>query len=175
MSDDQRKSGVNWKEEFANLDPQFKDDIDKFSEIHCYFLINGIGGFISTTNRNMSHPERFPGHYTLEQRLALDKEIYGLRIKMAYVVLQLPRFGVEDPTNGEESNYEPSDNYWRWFNWWHQYAQTDLTEGEYRILEEKINNGDDVSEYRPSGDWRNPRGVGDGGKNERLKKLGIGE
>ena len=52
--------------------------------------------------------------------------------------------------------------------------QNDLSALEYSVLEQKINNGEDVSEYRPSGDWRNPRGVGDSGTEERFKKLGIG-
>ena len=174
MADDQRKSSINWEEEFAKLDPEFKEDVTKFSEIHCYFIINVIGDMCRSMNRRLSHPERPMNKFKPEMRIQLDKDMYEMRVKQAYVVLQLTRFGLENPTKGVEENYEPTEDFRRWFDWWHNYAQKELSADEWSVLEAKINNGEDVSEYRPSGDWRNPQGVGDGGKSERLKKLGVG-
>ena len=134
---------MNWKEEFDKIELEFKKDVAKFDEINCYFLINLIVGVVWRHNHDASHG----------RSVGPEKEIQTLRIKQVHVCLELTRFGFT-PTKGEEENYAPTEDYWKWFRWWDEYAQHTLTNEEWRVLEKKMDNKEDVSAYRPEGNWR---------------------
>lgn len=139
---------LDWTKEFEELDDEFKKEVAEFPEVMCYFLINVIGETISKYNRAKCHPER-PSLYDDYN----EKDIMGLRIKQTYVVQQLTRFGLDKPCEGPDGGYAPTPEYREWFDWWHQYCQHTLTGSEWAELEQKLNNKEDVSAWRPEGHW----------------------
>ena len=135
---------MNWEKEFKELDKKFIDGIAEMPEINCYFLINTIGGVVFHHHHDLSH-DRLVG--------TTEEDIRGLRIKQSYVVQQLTRFGLEKPCEGPEKDYAPTEDYQNWFEWWHEYCQRTLSNEEWSVLNQKINNKEDISAYRPEGHW----------------------
>ncbi len=67
-----------------------------------------------------------------------------------YAVDQTVRFGVDpDP----RSTGNPS--YWLWFRWWDKWAKN-LSDSEFVTFDEAMIKEQDLSAYRPKGDWKNP-------------------
>ena len=113
------------------------------TEQELYFYINSLGGMIWRLRHDMADGR-------IEEELDLTPYQYAIE----YCVMRTPRFGVkiEEPKAGE--HVQTTDSYWAWFRWWDNYFQRTLTEDEYEDYLSKSENREDVSQFRPAGDWR---------------------
>jgi hypothetical protein len=114
------------------------------SEQELYFYINTLGGMLWRLNHDMAHGR-------IEKNLDLSPYFYAIE----YCVMHTTRFGVEieEPKAGE--HVKPTVSYLAWFCWWDNYFQNTLSQEEYEIYRHKVHKGEDVSQFRPAGDWRN--------------------
>lgn len=127
-----------------NLDPESKKNVDEGSEIISYFIINEIGGFIWRMNHDMAD-----GRIEKEHHTSIDKDIKRMQDLQLYAISQLIRFGVDEPfVDGHGS-----PQYWAWFRWWDAYIKG-ISNDEWRRLDLKLKQKEDVSGFRPEGDWR---------------------
>lgn len=128
------------------IEPETKKFLDEAVEMNLYFIINDCGGFIWRMNHDMSD-----GRIPKEHWEAIDKDIAKMRVTQEYALSQLPRIGVEHPLLEDKT---PSTEYWAWFRWWDSYIKG-LSNDQWTELDSKITAKQDVSSYRPEGDWRN--------------------
>lgn len=110
-------------------------------ELELFMLINDKAGYI----RFLRDDFRDAGEHYLnisEEYCALD-----------YAVMQTKRFGVEIemPKQGRVSK---KGQFSDWFKWWHQYVYQELTEKDRKKIEEVMEEGHSLSEYRPKGTWK---------------------
>ena len=82
-----------------------------------------------------------------------------LQKKVSVCAAQVKRFGVDpvlvkryNPLYKEEME-APSDDYWKWYHWWKEYI-TSLSDQQFRELDRALEANQDVSTWRPKGDWR---------------------
>ena len=113
------------------------------TEQELYFYINTFGGMIWRLKHDMADGR-------IEENLDLTPYQYAIE----YCVMHTPRFGVEIEEPEEGGHVKPTDSYWAWFRWWDEYFQRTLTQEEYEEYTRKAEKGEDVSQFRPSGDWR---------------------
>jgi hypothetical protein len=114
------------------------------SEQELYFYINLFGGIIWRLNHDMA-----------DGRIEANIDLSPYQYAIEYCVMHTTRFGVEieEPKAGE--HVKQTDSYWAWFRWWNNYFQRTLSQDEYEDYCHKVANGEDVSQFRPAGDWRN--------------------
>ena len=134
------------KKQFGKYDGGILKDpscVTTCTEQELYFYINTFGGMIWRLNHDMADGR-------IEERLDLTPYQYALE----YCVMHTPRFGVkiDEPKEGE--HVKATDSYWAWFRWWDKYFQRTLTNEEYEDYQRKADNGEDISQFRPTGDWR---------------------
>lgn len=120
--------------------------LETLDEISLYFVINECGGFIWRMNHDMAD-----GRIPIEHHDAIEKDIKNVRRTQMDAVALLPKFGVAQPTQGE--NKTPTEEYWKWFRWWDGYIKG-LSEEAWKDLNRKITAKEDYSNYRPQGDWK---------------------
>ena len=121
-------------------DPNF---ISQCTEQELYHIINMIGGMIWRANHDAADG-RITGNFDL------SKEQYAIE----YCVMQTTRFGVEIPEPKEGEHVERTASYNAWFKWWNEYFQHTLRQEDFDAYNKKASAGEDVSKYRPAGDWR---------------------
>jgi len=125
-----------------------KDYIDKAAEIEVWSCIEECGGIIWRLEHDMAD-ERIPKDKWPE----LDKEIAeDLRPTQHYAMSMLPKFGIPKPLN---ENGNGSAEYWAWYRWWSEYMKG-LDPTRWDDLALRIKNRQDISSFRPAGDWRTP-------------------
>lgn len=134
------------KKQFGKYDGDMLKDpscVTTCTEQELYFYINTFGGMIWRLNHDMADGR-------IEEELDLTPYQYALE----YCVMHTPRFGVtiDEPKEGE--HVKATDSYWAWFRWWDEYFQRTLTNEEYEDYRRKADNGEDISQFRPTGDWR---------------------
>lgn len=119
-------------------------EIDQMSEIHLYFLIDFVGAFTWRMTHDYSHgriPENdWPG---------IQKDINRLRERQTRAAKTLSKFGVKVSDDGK-----PTDEYWAWYKWWSHWHKDELSAEEWDALDRKLTAHEDVSAFRPKGDWR---------------------
>ena len=133
------------KKQFGKYDGGVLQDpshVATCTEQELYFYINNLGGIIWRLNYNMAEGN-------IKDRLDLTPFQYAVE----YCVMHTRRFGVEleEPKNGE--HVKTTDSYRAWFRWWNDYFQRTLTREEYEDYLQKADNGEDISQFRPDGDW----------------------
>ena len=130
------------------METEQKEDLaefDNMTEIRLYFFIDFVGAYTWRMNHDYSH-----GRISEDEMVSIDKTIARLRIKQDRAVKNLTRFGFK-PLSDEG---KPTAEYWAWYKWWSKWHKDDLTQEQWRELDAKMSAGEDVSSYRPSGDWR---------------------
>jgi hypothetical protein len=127
---------------------EFKAQIDKMPELTLWVAINQIGGDLIYMNHEMADgrlPESRKNHEILEL----------LQAQIQYAVSKLEKFGIKDYATFTDpaERKEQHANYFKWFRWWESYFEN-LPVTEQQELDRKLNNDEDLSAYRPAGDWR---------------------
>lgn len=83
-----------------------------------------------------------------------EELIAKLQYEFEYCVMQTKRFGVEIEEPKEAEHVKATASYWAWYLWWNEYFQRTLTPEQWEEYQNKRKNGEDVTQYRPKGDWR---------------------
>jgi hypothetical protein len=130
----------------ADLDPVLKEKIDDGPERVVYEIINEIGAF----NWRMSHDHN-RGDFTIAEWEGINKDIVRFAAIQHYAVSTLTRFGIVNPF--ESDGTHPSEEYWAWFHWWDDYFKK-MSPKIWNEFERKSHANEDLSKYRPSGNWR---------------------
>jgi hypothetical protein len=129
------------------------EELLKQGEIQYYFLINECGGFIWRMNHDLAD-DRIDLPTDPEERkkaiTEIDNDIKEMRTIQAFVVSKLPDVGVQNPLMDDS---KPSEEYWKWFHWWNDYVNS-MSQEKWSELSIKIEAKEDISAWRPSGDWR---------------------
>ena len=134
------------KKQFGKYDGGILDDpsfLTTCTEQELYFFINNMGGMIWRLNHDMADGR-------IKENLGLTSYQYAVE----YCVMHTPRFGVkiDEPKEGE--HVKATDSYWAWFSWWDNYFRRTLSKEEYEDYLHKVDNKEDISQFRPTGDWR---------------------
>ena len=122
---------------------EFEKKCRQCSEVELYVTINSLGGFIWQMNHDLADG-RIPESSDINESLAEAQR------KIEFAVEQTKRFGVIQPRSKQGG---PTYEYRRWFQWWDSYVNG-LSFTACGTLERAINKGEDVSSWRPEGDWR---------------------
>lgn len=130
----------------GNLTSEGAEELLTCSEIHLYSCINAIGGFIWSMNHDMSHGR-------IKSTLGIEKDLAEAQYSIEYTVLQSRRFGVDIPDVKVGEHVERTKSYNNWFSWWNTYVMG-LSDEKWKELEAKMEKRENVSEFRPEGDWR---------------------
>lgn len=123
--------------------------VESCNEVILYFCINENGG-LAWRLRHDATRDYARGY--------LNEDQYNERMKAAasstnyaeIAVKQTTRFGVTKPLHESGG---PTDEYWLWFRWWDGYIKG-LSEDDFRELDRKLSAKEDVSKFRPNGDWK---------------------
>ena len=133
------------KKQFGKYDGGMLKDpscVATCTEQQLYFYINTFGGMIWRLKHDMAHG-----------RIG-EVDLTPYQYAIEYCVMRTPRFGVKIEEPAEGGHVKTTDSYWAWFRWWDEYFQKTLTDKEYQEYIRKSNNGEDISQFRPKGDWR---------------------
>lgn len=85
-----------------------------------------------------------------QDKTAFKKSIIDRQINLYRAVQQTVCFGVPEPV----VNDLPSDEFTLWWKWWNDYAETNLSPRDRRLLSGEVEKRKDVSRWKPEGDWR---------------------
>ena len=88
------------------------------------------------------------GRIPEDKHAAIDVDIVRVREIQEYAVSILDKLGFIPAIEGK-----PTEEYWKWFRWWDSYIKG-LSNEEWQIIDNKIRKEEDVSSYRPQGNWR---------------------
>lgn len=133
------------KKQFGKYDGGMLKDpscVENCTEQQLYFYINTFGGMIWRLKHDMAHG-----------RIG-EVDLTPYQYAIEYCVMRTPRFGVKIEEPAEGGHVKTTDSYWAWFRWWDEYFQKTLTDKEYQEYIRKSNDGEDISQFRPKGDWR---------------------
>lgn len=133
------------KKEFGKYDGGLLSDsscVLTCTEQQLYFYINAFGGMIWRLKHDMAHGR-------IKEEIDLTPYQYAIE----YCVMHTPRFGVEIEEPKEGEHVKTTKSYWAWFKWWDEYFQRTLSQEEYDDYMNKVRNGEDISQFRPKGDW----------------------
>ena len=116
--------------------------IDKLSELDLYLAIDALGGFLSYMRHEMAH-DRI-------EYVDLTEEEY----RMEYLVYQTRKFGVELPDAEIDKHVSATPSYWAWLKFYDNHFKHELSNEEWNTFVKKRESGEDVSEYLPTGNWK---------------------
>lgn len=118
------------------------DKVENLTESEHYLFIEECGGFIFHMNHEMSHGR-------IQSSPEILEDIKNTREIQEYVVSKLPKFGVDPLSINDREN----GSYWKWFNFWHTWHKETLTNKEWRLVSEKLQNDQSIDEYLPKTKW----------------------
>ena len=130
---DRLKNGIDQIERFD----KFKEEIAKCSEIDLFVEIDRIQTYI-IMGKEQNYPEWDKN----------DKYVFQAEKELA--VEQTSRFGVQP---FEPNSVKPTEQYFKWYKWWKDYIDG-MSKEEWDNVRGAIENKEDVSKYRPNGDWK---------------------
>lgn len=133
--------------EEKDIEKEFDELVATCFESKLYHIINHLGGYVWHTNHYMG---RRPGCEPTESTF---QSLARAQSQIQRAVAQTTRFGVTQPFL-DEMTKSPTPEYWRWFNWWHDWTEG-LPLAEWQGIEKRFNEGTDA-EIRPPGDWKTP-------------------
>ena len=121
-------------------------EIDSMGESMFYFLVDSIDGFSWRMRHDHAH-----GRISDEDMKGIEKDLERLHGEQVRAIRNLTRFGIAKPLTDDD---EPTYEYRAWYKWWNHWHHNDLTNEQWDELNHKISAKEDISSYRPSGDWR---------------------
>lgn len=121
--------------------------VEKGNEQEMYTLINGLSYRIFKMEKDLKENQVLESKY--------EKYLEELKYALEYAILRTRRFGVIILDAEKNCHIERTDSYEQWFNWWHEYFQKTLTDDEWNEFNKRSIDGNDISHFRPEGDWKN--------------------
>jgi hypothetical protein len=148
-------------------------------EVVLWTLIDSMGGMAWRLRHDASR-DGGRGYITDSAADSMFADAAKLQARVALIATEVARFGVQlmkrsepvgaeigrhaatpvvteeskNTINGRESG-ALTDDYWRWYKWWAEYVRG-LGDKEFRELDKAMTEEQDVSRWRPQGDWRAP-------------------
>lgn len=121
-----------------------KDSIKDWSEPKVFTTLQCLGSIVFRLQHDMA-----------DGRIEEDLDLTPYQYAMEYLALQTSRFGVqiEEPKEGE--HVLTTKSYLAWYDWWYNYLDFSLSDDEWKDFKKRLENDEDVSMYRPEGDWKN--------------------
>ena len=126
-------------------DEEALTEIDTMDELHLYFFIDFVGAFTWRMGHDYGH-----GRISEADWESIKKDSERLQKQQARAVQNLTRFGVKSLND----DGRPTDEYRAWYSWWSHWHKDEMSNEEWRELDSKMVAKEDVSTYRPKGDWR---------------------
>lgn len=121
-------------------------EVDSMSESMLYFLVDSIGGFSWRMRHDHAH-----GRISDEDMKSIEEDLKKLHVKQVRAIKNLTKFGIAKPLMDDGN---PTDEYRAWYRWWNHWHHNVLTDEQWRELNDKMSAKEDISSYRPNGDWR---------------------
>ena len=117
--------------------------VNTCTEQELYRMIEAFGYKIWRLNHDMA-----------DGRIKENIDLMPYQYAIEYCVMHTTRFGVEisEPKEGEQ--VKATKSYWAWFKWWDNYFKNTLTDEECEEYEHKSERVEDISKFRPTGDWK---------------------
>ena len=134
------------KKQFGKYDGGILADpsiVNTCTEQKLYRLIDALGYNVWRLNHDMA-----------DGRIKENIDLMPYQYAIEYCVMHTTRFGVEISEPKEGEHVEATKSYWAWFEWWDNYFKNTLTDEEYKEYEHKSEKGEDISKFRPTGDWK---------------------
>ena len=122
---------------------EFEQKCRECDEVTLYIIINSLGGFIWRMNHDLADGR-------ILESPDIGNSLAEMQKKIEFAVDCTKRFGVGQPRSDQGG---PTPEYRSWFRWWNSYIDG-LSTVNCGKLEGAINKGEDVSSWRPQGDWR---------------------
>ena len=131
----------------GSLSPEAVELCNNGDEAQLYHLINWLGGIKWRTNHDAADGR-------LKMTPELQNELYEIQYSQEYAVLKTTRFGTTIPAPDKEGEHVPrAEPYDRWFRWWKDYFES-MSDEEFREYDKATSAKEDVSRFRPAGDWK---------------------
>ncbi len=118
------------------------EEIKNLSELDLYFQIDAMSAYLWRCHHEMDHGR-------IEQ-IDLTEEQYAFE----YMVYQTTKFGVEIPEPRLDKHITVTPSYHAWHQFYSNHFKSLSTE-EWNAFQEAYRNGEDISEYMPTGSWKN--------------------
>lgn len=134
------------EKQFGKYDGGILEDpsiVNNCTEQRLYSLIDSLGYRIWRLNHDMA-----------DGRIKPNIDLMPYQYAIEYCVMHTTRFGVEISEPKEGEHVKATKSYWAWFKWWDNYFKRTLTDEEYEEYERKSEKREDISKFRPTGDWK---------------------
>lgn len=118
------------------------EKINNLSEVDLFLAIEGLGGHIWRCMHDMSHGRI--------EKIDLTEEQYALE----YMVYQTTKFGVELTEPQPYKHIEKTPSYNAWYQFYRTHFMKTLSKEEWEAFSIAKKAGMDVSQFMPTGDWR---------------------
>jgi hypothetical protein len=128
------------------IEQKLIDKIKTASEVEHYMFIQECGDFIFTMEHGLAHGDIPTGK-------GVEEDVKDVRELQEYVVSQLGKFDVDPKSTIAVGEDRKDSSYWKWFEHWHTWHKEELTNEEWQIVSEKLQNEEDLSEYLPKKKW----------------------
>lgn len=129
--------------QYPGIYKNITDKIDKMSEGELWLQINNIE---SQFNNIVASSKKDIG--SLE---TLKNRIEEYRYSLEYLISKTSKFGVEIAIS--RKHIIKNDSYNAWYKWWNDYFNS-FTIDEAKEFNNLLENGENVSKYRPKGNWK---------------------
>lgn len=126
-------------------EPEFDKICREADEINFYFVCNDLSAFSWRMTHDMN-----TGRIPREDWAGVLRDVEKARTQLRYAAAFAHRFGIKaalNPYGGLTYEFNA------WHSWWHNYIEG-LSREDWQLLEMAMNAKEDVSAWRPAGDWR---------------------
>ena len=117
----------------------FKKDVETCSEVKLFFTIDGLGGFIWRMNHDLADGR-------IQSTPGIEEDLKNMQDASGIAFDQTSRFLKKH----KDEDGKPSEEYRKWYKTWKDYIEG-LPADEWRKLGRLLNEGGDVSAFRPAG------------------------
>jgi hypothetical protein len=119
-------------------------NLETCSEQELYSTIDALGAFLWRMNHDLADGR-------IEGSKGIDDDLVKMKEMQKKAVLQTARFGVTKPVYEDDG---PTPEYMKWYRWWDKYFKKTLTDEQWRDFSRRLKDKEDVSMYRPAGEFK---------------------
>jgi hypothetical protein len=120
----------------VDIKESIKAEIDSASELELFMIVNKNSNVLNTI-RNQDN-----------DITSDENEIAKIKDILSYAIFKSGVYGFT-PYDDKDN---PTDPFYRWFKWWGDYLES-LTDEEWDSLNKSIIEGEDLSAFKPKGNW----------------------
>jgi hypothetical protein len=116
------------------------NEVEAYSEWELFFAIDSLGYYLWWQKHEESHGR--------VEHVDLTDQQYGI----SYLVNQTKKYGVELPEPKVDQFLAATESYHKWYQFWKTWMKS-FSDSNWKILEEKMKNKEDISDYLPKKKW----------------------